>query len=75
MKQVQLLARTVHITRVCIEFHELDCLVIRAGGNEISHGAPGQAINGAFVVFGALEQYRWLVGGVILPAVILEDLS
>lgn len=48
--------------------HQLDRFVIGAGGDEIALRRPRHAVDGALVVFGALEEHRWLVGGVILAA-------
>ena len=59
-------ALTLDVARVGVEPHQLDRLVVAAGGDEVSHGTPGQAVDGALVVLGALEQHRGLVGDVVI---------
>ena len=60
--------RTLDVARVGVEAHQLDGLVVAAGGDQVADRAPGQAVDGALVVLGALKQHRRLVGDVVISA-------
>ena len=38
-----------------VEVHQFDSFIIAAGGDKVSSRTPGQAVDGALVVFGSLE--------------------
>lgn len=44
------------VARMAIEPHQLDSLVVGAGGKQVAGGAPSEAVDAALVVFGALKE-------------------
>ena len=53
--------------RARVEAHQLHRLVVAAGGDEVAARAPGEAVDGALVVLGPLEEHGGLVGLVVPP--------
>ena len=49
-----------------VEVHQLDRLVVAAGGYQVTLGAPGKAVDGALVVLGPLEEDSRLVGLMVI---------
>ena len=57
---------------VGVEAHQLDGFVVAAGSDEVSHGTPGHAVDGALVVPGPLQHHRRLVRHVIVSATVVS---
>lgn len=52
-----------------IEPGQFDALVVGAGGDQVAGGIPSQAIDGALVVLGALEQHGGLIRLVVMSEI------
>jgi hypothetical protein len=65
--------RTFDVARVRVEPHELDRLVVRPRGDQVTDGAPGEAVDAALVVFGSFEQDRRLVCNMVFPGIAINQ--
>ena len=63
---VKLTLPTCRVVSLRVEAHHLDGFVVGSGGYKVAGGVPCHAVDGAFVVFTALEHHLSLTCLVIL---------
>ena len=49
-----------------VEVHQLDCLIVAPGSNQVPLGTPRQTVDGTLVMFGPLEEDGRLVRLVVV---------